>query len=85
MGEDGISDKTQQYILEGATLNPEQANVSAFADIVANNSMYPGGLNTTPLTQTLPTQAYGSETSFIPVVRFGLERPKRKRVKRNTY
>ena len=85
MGEDGISDATTLDILNSTT-GTQQTQVSPYADIIANQSMYPGGgLNTTPLTQTLPTQAYGSETPFIPIVRFGLERPKRKLVKRNTY
>tara|TARA_Y100000361_G_scaffold118256_1_gene109603 strand:+ start:399 stop:3401 length:3003 start_codon:yes stop_codon:yes gene_type:complete len=82
--DEGISDKVVSDILSQTT-GEQTDSVSPYADIVANQSMYPGGLNTTPLTQTLPTQAYGSETPFLPIVRFGLERPKRKLVKRNTY
>jgi len=82
--DDGISEKVVSDILSQTT-GTQTESVSPYANIVANESMYPGGLNTTPLTQTLPTQAYGSETPFLPIVRFGLERPKRKLVKRNTY
>jgi len=85
MGDDGISDATVTNILNQTT-GTQAETVSPYADIIANESMYPGaGLNTTPLTQTLPQQAWGAETQFTPIVRFGLPRRKKKLKKRNTY
>jgi hypothetical protein len=82
--DEGIGDKTVQNIL-AQTTGQQTQSVSPFADVIANQSMYPGGLDTTPLTGTLPTNAWGRETQFTPIVRFGLPRPKKKLMKRNTY